>query len=69
MKGFRRVRAAEIKRSGSTLPTILGIGGWRGPGYRYYIHLNEDEEACTKDHISIIDNGIDTDDEDNVPPR
>ena len=66
MKGFRRGVTTEIKRSGSTLAVILGIGGWRGPGYRHYIQLHEDEEECMRKLMSITDSGKESSDEDGI---
>ena len=60
LKGFRRGCATEIKRPGPTLGVISGIGGWRGPRYRHYIDLHEDEEACIAKLMGNIDGRIDS---------
>ena len=47
---------AEIKRPWSNLGVIFGIGGWRGPCYRRYIQLREDEEEdCIVEFMEFID--------------
>ena len=64
LKGFRRWVTTEIKRPGSTTAVILGIGGWRGHGYKHYIQLHEDEEECVMKLISVIGQGKDSSDGD-----
>ena len=40
------------------MATILGIGGWRGPGFTYYLSLREEEEvAAIRDLARPIDGG------------
>ena len=41
----------------------MGIGGWRGPGYRHCIDLHEDEEACIAKLMKSIDEWTDSSDE------
>ena len=66
LDGFWRGRTTEIKRPGSTMGVILGIGGWRGPGYRHYIDLREDEEACKDKLMGNIDETKGSSGEENV---
>ena len=64
LKGCRQGVTTEIKRSASTLATVLGIVGWRVPCYLYCIDLRGGEEECMGELISIIDPGEESSDED-----
>ena len=61
-KGSRRGRAAEVIRSRPMLSTILGIGGWRGAGCKYYLSLHEGAEEAITDLMKSMGDRIDSSD-------
>ena len=58
MRGFRRSRIVETKRSGSKLGVILGSGGWGAAGFEEYLLSQEDEELVSNALLTETDMGI-----------
>ena len=71
-RGFRRGCLMEISLSGSTLAVMLGPGGWAAAGFRSYLSLQADEEAALRVLLANIENGnesdSDNDGRDALPP-
>ena len=48
-------------RSVRTMAAIsIGFGGWRGPGFEYYLSLRDDEDPVIRDLTRSVDGGIDS---------
>ena len=59
-EGLIRGCATEIKRPGPTLSAILGIGGWRGRGFEYYLSLYDGGGNVIRDLTRSVGGAIDS---------